>query len=227
MKILLVEDHAELARSIVGYLGQEHCICEVAGTFDEAREKLALFSYDVVLLDIMLPDGNGISLLKLLRKEGIESSVIIISAQNALDFKLTGLSEGADDYITKPFPLPELHARIKAIMRRRSAHKNNVLTFQDITADLESMECRIKGKLLSLTRKETNLLLYFINNKGRMLTRQAIAAHLWGDYTDNLDSVDFVYQHVKNLRKKITDAGGKDYISTVYGFGYKLSAPDQ
>lgn len=227
MKILLVEDHAELARSIAGYLGQEHYICEVANTFDEAREKLALFSYDVVLLDIMLPDGNGISLLKLLRKEGIESSVIIISAHNALDFKLTGLSEGADDYITKPFPLPELHARIKAIMRRRSTHKNNVLTFQDITADLESMECRIKGKLLSLTRKETNLLLYFINNKGRMLTRQAIAAHLWGDYTDNLDSVDFVYQHVKNLRKKITDAGGKDYISTVYGFGYKLSAPDQ
>jgi DNA-binding response OmpR family regulator len=227
MKILLVEDHTELARSIASYLGQEHYICEVAGTFDEAREKLALFSYDVVLLDIMLPDGNGISLLKLLRKEGIESSVIIISAQNALDFKLTGLSEGADDYITKPFPLPELHARIKAIMRRRSAHKSNVLTFQNITADLESMECRIGGKLLSLTRKETNLLLYFINNKGRMLTRQAIAAHLWGDYTDNLDSVDFVYQHVKNLRKKITDAGGKDYISTVYGFGYKLSAPDQ
>ncbi|WP_460583582.1 response regulator transcription factor [Hymenobacter arcticus] len=227
MKILLVEDHPELARSIVSYLVQEHYICEVAGTFDAAREKLALFTYDVVLLDIMLPDGNGLSLLKLLRKDGIESSVIIISAQNALDFKLTGLSEGADDYITKPFPLPELHARIKAIMRRRSVHKSNVISFLDITADLESMECRIGGKLLNLTRKETNLLLYFINNKGRMLTRQAIAAHLWGDYTDNLDSVDFVYQHVKNLRKKITDAGGKDYISTVYGFGYKLNVPDQ
>ncbi|RYY17421.1 MAG: response regulator transcription factor [Cytophagaceae bacterium] len=226
MKILLVEDHPELAKSIASYLMQENYVCEVAATFDEAREKLVLFSYDVVLLDIMLPDGNGINLLKLLRKEGVESSVVIISAQNALDFKLTGLSEGADDYITKPFPLPELHARIKAIMRRRSPHKNNVVTFRDITADLESLECRVGGKLLSLTRKETNLLLYFINNKGRMLTRQAIAAHLWGDYTDNLDSVDFVYQHVKNLRKKITDAGGQDYISTVYGFGYKLNAPD-
>lgn len=227
MKILLVEDHPELARSIASYFAQEHYICEVAGTFDEAREKLALFTYDCVVLDIMLPDGNGINLLKLLRKDGVESSVIIISAQNALDFKLTGLSEGADDYITKPFPLPELHARLKAIMRRRSPHKNNTITFLDITADLESMECRVGNKLLNLTRKETNLLLYFINNKGRMLTRQAIAAHLWGDYTDNLDSVDFVYQHVKNLRKKITDAGGKDYISTVYGFGYKLNAPDQ
>lgn len=227
MKILLIEDHPELAKSIVTYLTQEHYLCEVAATFDEAREKLILFTYDCVLLDIMLPDGNGINLLKLLRKDGVESSVIIISAQNALDFKLTGLSEGADDYITKPFPLPELHARIKAIMRRRSPLKNsNILTFQDLTADLDSMECRVKGKLLNLTRKETNLLLYFINNKGRMLTRQAIAAHLWGDYTDNLDSVDFVYQHVKNLRKKITDAGGQDYISTVYGLGYKLNAAE-
>lgn len=223
MKILLVEDHAELAGSIASYLVQENSVCEVARTFDEAREKLALFSYDCVVLDMMLPDGNGLNLLKLLRKEGSESSVIIISAQNSLDLKLAGLGEGADDYITKPFPLPELLARLKAIMRRRSPHKNNVLTFLDITADLESLECRVGGKLLNLTRKETNLLLYFINNKGRMLTRQAIAAHLWGDYTDNLDSVDFVYQHVKNLRKKITDAGGRDYISTVYGLGYKLS----
>ena len=227
MKILLVEDHPELARSIATYLGQEHYRCELAATFDEAREKLALFTYDCVVLDMMLPDGHGLHLLKLLRKEGSESSVIIISAQHSLDLKLAGLSEGADDYLTKPFPLPELLARIKAIMRRRSPHKNNVLTFMDLTADLESMECRVNGKLLSLTRKETNLLLYFINNKGRMLTRQAIAAHLWGDYTDNLDSVDFVYQHVKNLRKKITDAGGKDYISTVYGLGYKLNAAAQ
>lgn len=126
----------------------------------------------------MLPDGNGINLLKLLRKEGVESSVIIISAQNALDFKLAGLSEGADDYLTKPFPLFELHARIKAIMRRRSPHKNNLVTFHDLSPDLESMECRLNGNLLNLNRKETSLLLYFINNKGRMLTRQAIAANL-------------------------------------------------
>lgn len=226
MKILLVEDHPELARSIASYLAQEHYLCETASTFDEAREKLVLFSYDCILLDIMLPDGNGLNLLKLLRKDGVESSVIIISAQTALDFKLAGLGEGADDYITKPFPLPELHARIKAVLRRRSPQKHNVLTFQELTADMESLECRANGKLLPLTRKETMLLLYFLNNQGRMLTRQAIAAHLWGDYTDNLDSVDFVYQHVKNLRKKITDAGGHDYISTVYGLGYKFNAPE-
>jgi DNA-binding response OmpR family regulator len=223
MKLLLIEDTIELAKSIAGYLTQENYICEVAHSFDEARDKLVLFSYDCIILDIMLPDGNGINLLKLIRKEGIESSVLIISAQNALDFKIAGLDEGADDYITKPFPLPELHSRIKAVMRRKSPGKNNQLVFSEITVHLQSLECMVNDTVLNLTRKEINLLIYFINNQGRVLTRQAIAAHLWGDYTDNLDSVDFVYQHVKNLRKKITDAGGNDYISTLYGVGYKFS----
>jgi DNA-binding response OmpR family regulator len=222
-KLLLVEDHPELSGSIATYLTQENYLCETTGSFDEAREKLALFKYDCIILDIMLPDGNGIHLLKLIRKEGIESSVIIISAQNALDFKITGLDEGADDYITKPFPLPELHSRIKAVMRRKNPARNNIIGFKEIHVDLVALECKVNETVLSLTKKETNLLIYFLNNKGRMLSRQAIAAHLWGDYTDNLDSVDFVYQHVKNLRKKITDAGGVDYISTVYGFGYKFS----
>lgn len=223
MKLLLVEDTPELAKSIQSYLNQEHYICEVAGTFDEARGKLALFTYDCIILDIMLPDGNGIHLLKLIKKEGIESSILIISAQNALDFKITGLDEGADDYITKPFPLPELHSRIKAVMRRKNPGKNKLLIFSEISVDLQSLECKVNDTPINLTRKEINLLIYFINNQGRVLTRQAIAAHLWGDYTDNLDSVDFVYQHIKNLRKKITDLGGTDYISTIYGFGYKFS----
>lgn len=222
MKLLLIEDTVELAKSISGYLTQENYICEVANTFDEAREKLALFTYDCIILDIMLPDGNGINLLKIIRKEGIETSVLIISAQNALDFKIKGLDEGADDYITKPFPLPELHSRIKAVMRRKSPGRNNQLTFSEITVHLDSLECFVHEAELNLTRKEINLLIYLISNQGRVLTRQAIAAHLWGDYTDNLDSVDFVYQHVKNLRKKITDAGGNDYIGTLYGVGYKF-----
>ncbi|KIO76824.1 transcriptional regulator [Pedobacter lusitanus] len=227
MKLLLVEDTPELAKSIADYLRQENYICEIAKTFDQAREKLVLFTYDCIILDIMLPDGNGINLLRLIKKEGIESSVIIISAQNALDFKITGLDEGADDYITKPFPLPELHSRIKAVMRRKVPGKNQQLTFAEITIDLQLLECQINETPLSLTKKEINLLIYLINNQGRVLTRQAIAEHLWGDYTDNLDSVDFVYQHIKNLRKKITDAGGVDYISTVYGFGYKLNQRKQ
>jgi DNA-binding response OmpR family regulator len=205
------------------YLVHENYICEMAHTFEKAREKLALFTYDCIILDIMLPDGNGINLLKLIKKEEIQSSVIIISAKNTLDFKVTGLDEGADDYLTKPFPLPELYSRIKAVTRRtnKSIHKN--IQFNEINVDLISMETKINGKQIILTRKETNLLIYFLNNQNRILTRQALAANLWGDYTDNLDNFDFVYQHVKNIRKKITDAGGEDYISTVYGMGYKIS----
>lgn len=222
MKLLLIEDTKELATSIAGYLTGENHLVEVAHTFEEARSRLVLFTYDCIILDMMLPDGNGLNLLKLLRKEGVESSVIIISAQHALDFKVAGLDEGADDYITKPFPLPELHSRIKAVMRRKSPGKSARLEFNEIAVDLQSLECSVNDQPLILTRKEINLLIYLINNQGRVLTRQAIAAHLWGDYTDNLDSVDFVYQHIKNLRKKITDAGGGNYIGTLYGVGYKF-----
>lgn len=226
MKLLLVEDNLELIRSMADYLVHENNICETALTFDEAREKLVLFTYDCIILDIMLPDGNGINLLRLIKKEQIQSSVIIISAKDSLDFKITGLDEGADDYITKPFPLPELYSRIKAVTRRNSkATNSNILQFNEIAVDLLSMETKVNSNSIVLTRKETNLLIYFFNNQNRILSRQAIAAHLWGDYTDNLDNFDFVYQHVKNLRKKITDAGGQDYISTVYGLGYKISNP--
>jgi DNA-binding response OmpR family regulator len=224
MKLLLVEDNPELIKSMDDYLTHENNICEMAHTFEEAREKLALFPYDCIVLDIMLPDGNGINLLRLIKKEEIQSSVIIISAKNSLDFKVTGLDEGADDYITKPFALPELYSRIKAITRRNSKSRNsNILQFNEISIDLLSMETKINADAIALTKKETNLLIYFLNNQNRILSRQAIAAHLWGDYTDNLDNFDFVYQHVKNLRKKITDTGGQDYISTVYGLGYKIS----
>lgn len=226
MKLLLVEDNLELIRSMADYLVHENNICETAATFEEAREKLVLFTYDCIILDIMLPDGNGINLLRLIKKEEIQSSVIIISAKDSLDFKITGLDEGADDYITKPFPLPELYSRIKAVTRRNSkATNSNILQFNEIAVDLLSMETKVNSSPIVLTRKETNLLIYFFNNQNRILSRQAIAAHLWGDYTDNLDNFDFVYQHVKNLRKKITDAGGQDYISTVYGLGYKISNP--
>ncbi len=224
MKLLLVEDNLELIKSMADYLVHENNICEMANTFEEAREKLVLFTYDCIVLDIMLPDGNGINLLRLIKKEEIQSSVIIISAKDSLDFKITGLDEGADDYITKPFPLPELYSRIKAVTRRNSkGNASNILQFNEIQVDLLSMETKVNDNPIVLTRKETNLLIYFFNNQNRILSRQAIAAHLWGDYTDNLDNFDFVYQHVKNLRKKITDAGGQDYISTVYGLGYKIS----
>lgn len=221
MKILIIEDHKELAANTVDYLKKEDYICEIASNAKEALEKIELFEYDCILLDLMLPDGNGLEILRHIKNDTPQASIIIVSAKDSLDTKLTGLDDGADDYITKPFSLPELHSRIKAVLRRKTSETNHHLIFNEITVDLESKECKINGKPVNFTRKELHLLIYFINNQNRMLSKQSIASHLWGDYTYSIDNIDFVYQHLKNLRKKILDAGGKDYLHTVYGLGYK------
>nr|WP_314499005.1 response regulator transcription factor [uncultured Chryseobacterium sp.] len=221
MKILIIEDHHDLAVNITDYLKKEDFICEAASTAKEALDKIELFEYDCILLDLMLPDGNGLDILRHIKNYSPSASVIIVSAKNSLDTKLTGLDDGADDYITKPFSLPELHSRIKAVIRRKTPETNHILSFNEITINLDSKECRINDQILNLTRKELNLLIYFISNQNRMLSKQAIASHLWGDYTYSIDNIDFVYQHLKNLRKKIVDSGGKDYLQTVYGLGYK------
>jgi DNA-binding response OmpR family regulator len=222
VKILIIEDHLELARNIHDFLAREGYVCEMSHTLETAREKLALFQYDCILLDIGLPDGSGIQLLDSIRSEYQQTNVLIISAKNALDDKIVGLEKGADDYLTKPFHLAELHARIRAIYRRKNLDGTNIVRFNEISLNTDTMEARVGEQVLDTTRKEFDLLLYFLVNKNRVLSRQSIAAHLWGDYTDNLANFDFVYQHVKNLRRKIGTAGGTDYISTVYGLGYKL-----
>jgi DNA-binding response OmpR family regulator len=224
MKVLIIEDNQELARNIRDFLGREGYICESCDTLEGAREKLALFQYDCILLDIGLPDGNGISLLNFIRAEHQDCNVLIISARNGLDDKIIGLEKGADDYITKPFHLAELHARIRAIYRRKNLGGASIVAFNEFSLNTDTFEARVGDVLLDTTPKEFDLLLYFIVNKNRVLSRQAIAAHLWGDYTDNLANFDFVYQHVKNLRRKIGVAGGMDYISTVYGLGYKFNS---
>ncbi|MBS7333613.1 MAG: response regulator transcription factor [Weeksellaceae bacterium] len=224
MKLLLIEDHHELATNIIHFLTQENYVCEWATSIAQAKDLLSMFDYECILLDITLPDGTGISLLQYIKETYHNAQVIIISAQNSLDYKILGLDSGADDYITKPFPLPELHSRIKAVMRRNQKEQiSDILTYNEISIDMQSMECKVNETLLNLTKKELNLLIYFINNKNRVLSRQAIAIHLWGDYTYNLDNVDFIYQHLKNLRRKISEAGGTDYVQTVYGLGYKWS----
>ncbi|MCW3463002.1 response regulator transcription factor [Chitinophaga nivalis] len=224
MKVLAVEDNKEIAGSIHDFLAREGYICELAYSFDEAQEKLLFFTYDCILLDIMLPDGNGLELLKFLKAQKVQSGVLIISAKDALDDKIIGLEEGADDYITKPFHLPELHARLRAVYRRKKLAGSNIISFNEITLDTDLMEATVNNIALDITRKEFDLLLYLIVNKNRVLSRQSIATHLWGDYTDNLANFDFVYQHIKNLRKKISAANGADYIDTVYGLGYKFNA---
>ncbi|HEY0744524.1 MAG TPA: response regulator transcription factor [Chryseosolibacter sp.] len=223
MKVLIVEDNRQLAESIHGYLGRESYVCEHGYTYEEALDKLAAFNYDSIILDIMLPDGNGIELLKQIKEKKIQSTILIISAKNALDDKINGLELGADDYLTKPFHLSELHARLKAIQRRKNFDNDQLVNFNEITLNTQTFEAKVNNVALELTKKEFDLLLYFLTNKNRILSRQSIAEHLWGDYVDNLDNFDFVYQHVKNLRKKITQAHGKDYIGTVYGVGYKFN----
>lgn len=223
MKVLIIEDNDELAQNITDYLAREGYVCELASNHSSAIDKLSGFQYDCIVLDILLPDGNGLEILKHIKAIKINSGVLIISAKNSLDDKINGLELGADDYLTKPFHLPELNARLKAIYRRKYLEGDHEIIFNEIQINTTSMEVRVGNHLLDLTPKEYALLLYFLTNQNRVLTRQTIAEHLWGDYTDNLLNFDFVYQHVKNLRKKIIAAEGKDYIETVYGLGYKFN----
>ncbi|UBM63124.1 response regulator transcription factor [Candidatus Sulfidibacterium hydrothermale] len=224
MKILVVEDEKELRERITFFLQQEGFVCEKADSYFTAEDKLAAFDYDVIILDITLPDGNGLDLLQKIKTKNNNTGIIIVSARDALDDKLHGLDLGADDYITKPFHLSELNARIRAVLRRRKFDGTRKLVFNEFQLFPEQREVFIHQKKLQLTPKEYEMLLYFVINKNRVLTRQSIAEHLWGDYMDMADRFDFVYTHLNNLRKKIKNAGGNDYIKTIYGIGYKMEA---
>jgi len=223
MKILIVEDKIELLIGISNYLIKEKYICELAESFRKADEKLSIYEYDIILLDITLPDGNGLKLLETIKKRQVKSGVIIISAKNSLDDKIKGLDLGADDYISKPFQLSELNSRIRAVLRRRQFDGSSSLYYKEISIDTDSKSVTVNGKEIKTTKKEYDLLLFFFVNKNRVLTKEVIAEHLWDDNIDLADSYDFIYTHLNNIRKKIKSAGGNDYIKTIYGMGYKFS----
>jgi len=223
MKILIVEDEPELLIGIKNFLEKENYICEAASEFNQADEKLALYHYDVALIDINLPGGSGLKLIENLKQHNNDSGIIIISARNSLDDKLSGLDLGADDYLTKPFHLSELNARVKAVLRRRKFEGATSVIFHEMELFPEQSTLKVSGKNLELTKKEFELLLFFISNKNRLLTRESIAEHLWGDNIDLADNFDFIYTHINNLRKKVVKNGGNDYIKTVYGIGYKFT----
>jgi DNA-binding response OmpR family regulator len=183
-----------------------------------------VYRYDCVLLDLTLPDGNGLDLLRALKADSSPAGVLVISARDSLDDRVAGLDLGADDYLVKPFHLSELNARLRAIIRRRRFQGNNHLVFRDLVVWPEQAEVQVHGAALALTRKEYDLLLYLLANPGRVLTKEAIAEHLCGDSVDAADSFDFIYTHLKNLRKKLQEKGAENYIRTMYGVGYKLSA---
>jgi DNA-binding response OmpR family regulator len=222
MKILIVEDEEELSKNIATYLKQENYICDLAYDYKSALNKIYEFDYDCILLDITLPDGNGLNILKDLKNNEKAEGVIIISAKDALDDKLEGLKVGADDYISKPFHLSELSARISAVIRRRQFNGKNIIVINEITINTDSRIVSINGKKLDITKMQYDLLLYFIVNKNRVLSKTAIIEHLSGDHAEYSDNYDVVYAHIKNLKKKIAEAGGNDYIKSIYGMGYKF-----
>ena len=228
MKLLLVEDEKALSDSITEYLKREKYVCEASYTFDDAVEKISLYGYECIMVDINLPDGSGLDLVRMLKTDHPETGIIIISARNTLDDRVTGLDTGADDYLVKPFHLSELNARIRSIIRRRAFSGSSEISFNELLVQPEKRLLSVNGQEVPLTRKEFDLLLFFLSNKDRVLSRESIAEHLWGDETDLADSFDFLYSHIKNLRKKIMEKGGSDYIRTIYGIGYKfLTTPEK
>lgn len=221
MKILIIEDEKSLSETIVSYLKEESYICETASDFATALDKSENFDFDCIVLDIMIPGGNGLDILKELKANNKLDGVLIISAKSSLDDKIAGLKFGADDYLAKPFHLSELSARIAAIIRRRNFEGNNLVQFNEIVIDTQAKVVTINHKPLELTKKEYELLLYFVSNKRRVISKNAIAEHLWGN--DLAGNNDFIYTHIKNLRKKLLESNVPDYIKSVYGMGYKFS----
>ncbi len=222
MKILIIEDEKSLSESICSYLNSESFICETAYDFSSAIEKISLYDYACIVLDISLPGGSGLDILKELKADDKADGILIISAKNSLDDKVLGLKTGADDYLTKPFYLPELGARVAAIIRRKSFGGKSNIIFDELEVDIQEKLVKVHNHIIDLTRKEYELLIYFISNKNRVISKGAIAEHLWGDDMDLSDNFDFIYTHIKNLRKKLLQAGCTDYIKSIYGMGYKF-----
>lgn len=223
MKVLVIEDEPQLRESIQTYLEQQGFVCEAVADFRAGMEKVRLYPYDCVVVDIGLPFGSGLDIVRELKELEARAGIIIISAKASLEDKLTGLELGSDDYLTKPFHLSELNARIHAILRRSNFGGSKAIVFHEIRLEPEAQAVTVEGKNVELTDKEYQLLEYFIANQRRVLTKAAIATHIWGDEYEQVSNYDFIYTHIKNLRKKLVDAGSGDYIKTVYGTGYRFT----
>jgi len=222
MKLLIIEDEKELSHSICSYLTYGKYTCETAYDFTDAMDKISQHDYSCIILDISLPHGNGLDILKILKQENKSEGVIIISAKNSIEDKVLGLHIGADDFLAKPFHLSELEARVTAVIRRKSFDGKNKIQLDNLILDVQEKALKGNAEKIDLTRMEYLLLEYFICNNKRVITKEAIAEHLCGENNDMADNHDFIYTHIKNLRKKLKIAGSRDSIKTVYGMGYKF-----
>ncbi|MBK5721628.1 response regulator transcription factor [Dysgonomonas sp. Marseille-P4677] len=223
MKILIIEDEYEILKSIESFLQSEGYIVEKATDYISGIDKVHLYKYDCILLDISLPGGSGLKILEDMKSAGIVGNTIIISAKDSLEDKITGLNLGADDYLTKPFHLAELHARIKAVLRRKDLDGNNRLSLGNMTIDFDEHIVYIGKDELKLNRKEFDILSFFATNVNRLITKEVLAEHVWGDNIDSADNFDFVYAQMKNLRKKMKDNNADVTLENVYGVGYKMT----
>jgi DNA-binding response OmpR family regulator len=222
MKILIVEDEEQLLHSIFAYLVSENYVCEGVNNYQDAIEKIHLYEYDCILLDIMLPDGDGLQVLQELKSLRKAQGVIIISAKNSLDDKVIGLNLGADDYLTKPFHLSELNARVKAVIRRKHFDTAEFVEVANVKIDLARRSACVNKQPISLTNKELDILLYLVANKTRVVAKTSLVEQLWGDHIDQADSFDFLFAHIKNLKKKLSNANASIEIKNIYGIGYQL-----
>lgn len=226
MKVLIVEDEKEISDSICEYLENEQFHCDTAATYPNALRKVSSYEYACILLDIGLPGGSGLDLLEQLKQDNKSDGVLILSAKNSLDDRVVGLNAGADDYLSKPFHMAELAARVTAIIRRKTFDGKNTIQIKNLSIDLNRRVASVNGRPIDFTRKEYDLLLYFLANKNKVISKDAIAEHLWGDHMDISNSFDFLYTHIKNLRKKLVWAGCEDYVRSIYGTGYKFQYHD-
>ena len=222
MKLLIVEDDPSLRELMQRALTEEKYVVETASTFNEADARISGYSYDCILLDIMLPGGSGLQLLDHLKQLNKRENVIIISAKDSLDDKVYGLEHGADDYLPKPFHMAELKARIRSVLRRGRTGGNLSIDYGNVSLQPDSGYVEVAGVQLQLLKKEFDVLLYFMQRPNHLVDKSVLAEAVWGDHADQADDYHFVYSQVKNLRRKLQAAGADIEIKAVYGFGYKL-----
>ena len=223
MKVLIIEDERSLLDAIEKYLSAEGYLCETASDYNTASDKINRYEYDCIVVDITIPNGSGLQIVEELKNLHSKTGIIIISARDAVDDKIMGLQLGSDDYLTKPFHLSELNARVAAIIRRRHFDGEEKILFNEIEIHPAAKSVKVNDRHLEVTQKEYDLLIYFISNKGRVITKSGLAQHIWGDHYDQAGSYDFLYTHIKNLRKKLIESGAADYIKSIYGTGYKFT----